>query len=151
VPPDDAYLLALGRAIWAVNRLEWVVIEVTGRLDQSHDFGAIADETTGGVSFKFKAAVAGAGLTDGALASELSELADQFAKLATERNDVAHARPQKTDDGRERLYRWSVRHDVGRFIEDADLHELETRAYDIRRRLSPLRPKLPRFPHEAST
>ncbi len=105
--PDDEYLAAVGRTVYLLNGLEWLVIEVVRRLDPSTSIELLAGMTSYGIAEQLAAKVRGVSGLRPEQATELQRLAGAYAALPPVRNDATHARPATMPDGRQRLYRWA--------------------------------------------
>ena len=95
--------MALGRAVYQLNGLEWLVIEVARRLDPTTKIDVLAGMTSMRIAEQLSSKVRHAtGLMDDQI-SELQHLAAEYAQLPDIRNNVAHARPATTPNGRQRV------------------------------------------------
>jgi len=89
--PSQAYLAAIGRALYALASLEWLVIEVITRLDPTEDIPALAVGTTHAIYTKFRAESERSEIAQ-EVKTALIKIADGYSALPPLRNAIAHAR-----------------------------------------------------------
>lgn len=141
--PEDAYLAAVGRAVYTVAYVEWLAIEVVTRLDQRRTLEELASRGTGAIAKALHRSGRRAATTQ--LQREIEECAVEFDRIADRRNDVVHARPATAADGSQRLVRWAprARRAASGFIDEDRLERLVTDALELNRRLNTIRNELP--------
>lgn len=95
--PEDEYLSALGRAVYAYSYLEWSVIcAVRSSGIPTERLAPLTATALAGRFHKFTVSIAE------------PELADEFGALVERRDDLLHAHPVSDEDGDQRLARWVV-------------------------------------------
>lgn len=145
--PAPSYFQKLGEVSYEISGLEWLVIEVIRRLDPSVSISDLSAMTAGGIAEQLisKVATNRLGVLDSEQQRQLASMAAEFDALRWLRNDVIHARPATTPDGRQRLYRWApaMNPPTTRWIDDDFLDELLPRIKALSYRVSACRTWLP--------
>lgn len=141
--PEDEYLRRLGRAVYAVAYLEWLVFEVIRLLNPAIGLADLAKLPGGQIVKHLRKAAANC--IDPETKAELSQLCHEFGLLYRDRNDIVHARPATTGTGEQRLYRWApgAEKQAG-FIDDARLDVLVDGSLNLARKLDSIRLRLRR-------
>jgi hypothetical protein len=141
--PEDDYLARIGRALYANNYLEWLIIEVIGLLGSTKSTASLASMQGGNLLRALQQSIGLSSIPDAALRQRLEDLARDYDLLIDERNDIAHARPATTPDDLPRLYRWAPkRTDNTAFISEVQLEGFVERALDLNRRFDEARQTL---------
>jgi hypothetical protein len=111
---DPGYVAKLGAALYAFQSVEWVMIEILGKLRTDRGARWSAGRTSGQIARALRDALL--------MARDPQSLGEKWIQLTETRDDIVHARPATDPDGRQRLFRWApTRQAVARFITDDDL------------------------------
>jgi hypothetical protein len=106
--PEDEYVGALGRLVYSVSYLEWLVL---GDLMQIPDLpveleiAKLVGGTTGGIARALAKLETIAQINDARVQEWLRRAATHLADVSVLRNSILHARPA-TIDAKQRLNRW---------------------------------------------
>ncbi|WP_156453757.1 hypothetical protein [Methylobacterium sp. CCH5-D2] len=101
-PVDDAYLISLGRALYAFACLEWNALCCCDRMKPGYVHKA--DKVTAKGLAKDVAKYAGR-LAEENVRLACVAAAEEFGRLADLRNDIYHSHPATLSDGSQRLLR----------------------------------------------
>lgn len=106
---DDAYLVALGRALFVFAGLEWNGVWCCERLRPGY-VDTVDRKTAGAIASEFVDAAAN--VAPGEVTDRLVAAAADFRRLVIVRNDIMHAQPCHAPSGEERLQRrgelWTI-------------------------------------------
>lgn len=143
--PDDEYLLRLGKVAYAVSYVEWTVLGdlygLRDRLPANLTVQHLAGKTTGSIAKALRDALPE--IADPEVHEFIEASAEVLADLSTRRNQVLHARPATTEDGRQRLLRYRPLPDGLEemfWIDDQFLDDLMATITVGERRMGTLRP-----------
>lgn len=145
--PEDSHLTALGRTIYLLNGLEWMVIEIVQRLDPATKIGMLAGMTSHQIADQLRSKTKKQTTLSGEQVTHLAKLVDDYASLPDIRNSVVHARPATMQDGKQRLYRWAPgKRGAIYWVDEPLLAALSERATQLEREFDEVRTWLPVLP-----
>jgi len=135
--PEDDYLLALGRIVYAVTYLEWQVLgdlELISGLPEEFKVESLVGKSTGQIGSQLSDEALLAQVADPETRGWLRAGGEHLKQVAVPRNSMLHARPA-TVDGEPRMYRWDISRGetftiTGAWLEDF-LSELDDRSEDM--------------------
>src|SRR5207248_697610 len=90
MPVDEAYLAALGRAVYTFARLEWRVVWCCERMAGGY-INRIGTRTAGGIARDFLSLIAA--IPDAEERSLYSVPGNEFTRLVVVRNEIMHGKP----------------------------------------------------------
>jgi hypothetical protein len=134
--PEDSYLQKIGRLVYGIASLEWLVLGELPRhqslLPPQLGVGGLAGKTTGKIGSELTAAAND--LEASPVQHFLAAAGEQLSAVATMRNHLLHARPATVEE-KQRLYRWRLNRGAQFPITDDWLQE---QISDIERRVREL-------------
>lgn len=137
--PEDSYLTKLGKAIYAMNYLEWIIIEVILLLKSSKSIDQLAGMDGGQLNNELHKVISG----NIDYKERAMPLAEQHLEIIRKRNDIAHARPATTLKNRQQLYRWApTKTTRAQFITEEELEAFTISAEELDRKFDHLRQKI---------
>lgn len=103
-PADPEYLSAIGRAVYNFGYLEGCICDIVARISPAGHAAIPRNPTADGIAMAFRRAIKKAtpALTDGMRAC-LEEIQEKFDDLIDFRNELVHARPHTSPDGKQLL------------------------------------------------
>lgn len=101
VPLADDFALALGRAIYNYQYLEWVALNILERVDPSQTPSSAASLTGGQIAKLLAGALTDNGRFSTEATNQLQVWNDSFTELVKLRNDVLHSHPYTVGPGKD--------------------------------------------------
>lgn len=138
--PDDNYLLALGKVVYAVASLEGLLLFDLPRSPSSIDVGKLAGLTTGQLGEVLTAEAQS--LPDSDWTEYLQVGGNALTDITAGRNGIFHSRPatNTSENDVQQLYRWNPGRQEYYFVTLEVLEAMYKRVTDHRQQLGQLRP-----------